>query len=65
MVAAEVRRRILARKYFRLVTSSATPLASIIELTLRRSDLRIHGGDTRRDSKRGYCVQVAGSVNGN
>jgi len=34
MVAADVRRRILARKDFRLVTSAATALATMLELTL-------------------------------
>jgi len=32
MVAADVRRRILARKHFRLVTSAVTALATILEL---------------------------------
>ncbi len=34
MVATDVRRRILERKHFRLVTSAATALATILELTL-------------------------------
>jgi hypothetical protein len=34
IVAADVRRRILARKDFRLVISEATALATMLELTL-------------------------------
>src|SRR2546425_6806708 len=46
MVAAEVRRRILREKHFRLVTSAATALATVLERTLREKG--------EKDSKNRY-----------
>ena len=41
MVAADVRRRIWAQKHFRLVTSAATALATILERVLHQIPLKL------------------------